>query len=229
MLQSLNLTSHQQGHPEWGRSGPNNAGSYNCNPCRDNNCGPFFTNGGDNYASAYGQFFLNWYSQSLVKHGNDVLSAIAAVSRGTPVKLAANASGIHWQYNTGSHGAELTAGYKNDRGIGYAAIARMFAANGVRFDFTCFEMKDSEQSGDACSAPQGLVALTLRTAKSFNVPYEGENALPRYDSTAYQTIIDNSRQNGTIDAFTYLRLGSTLFNGDNWNNFRNFVNTMKNL
>jgi len=215
MRAMLNASAHQAGHPEWGRRGPSNAGHYNCNPCIDPNCAPFFNNGFDNFASSYGQFFLNWYSQALITHGNNVLRPLANLVQGTGLGLAAKISGIHWQFNTPSHGAELTAGYKNDRGTAYEGIAKMFAANNVAFDFTCFEMKNSEQPDYACSAPQQLVAQTLRTVRTAGGGYDGENALPRYDSTAYETILNNAKGDPSlIHAFTYLRLSDILFNDD---------------
>lgn len=62
--------------------GPNNAGTYNCNPCQDSNCAPFFGNGFDNFASPYGQFFLNWYSQALIAHGNNILKPLSNMVQG---------------------------------------------------------------------------------------------------------------------------------------------------
>lgn len=229
MLAMLNTSSWQAGHPEWGRRGPTNAGTYNCNPCTTNGC-DFFSNGFDNFGTPYGQFFLNWYSQALIKHGNDILAPMATLARGTGVELAGKVSGIHWQFNTPAHGAEQTAGYKNDKGTAYAPIAQMFKRNGVAFDFTCFEMRDSEQPGYACSNPQTLVRQTIDSVRATGGHYDGENALPRYDNTAYGTIIENSRQGpGTIKAFTYLRLDGNLLSGQNWENFKGFVRGMASL
>ena len=46
------------------------------------------------FAAAYGQFFLKWYSSSLLTHGSNVLSAAAKAFGST--SLAAKVAGIHW-------------------------------------------------------------------------------------------------------------------------------------
>ena len=67
-------------------------------------------------------------------------------------------SGIHWWYKDETHAAELTAGYYNlnDRD-GYCPIARMLSRHYAAFNFTCLEMRDSEQPTSAKSGPQELV------------------------------------------------------------------------
>jgi len=143
--------------------------------------------------------------------------------------LAAKVSGVHWQHQTSSHSAELTAGYKNDQGQGYLPIAQMLSNNGVKFDFTCFEMRDNEQPASACSGPEELIWNTKKAADAHGVLYQGENALNRYDSTAYASILYEVVRIGGIDAFTYLRIGNNLFSGNNFNLFSSFVQDMHNL
>lgn len=126
----------------------------------------------------------------------------------------------------------------------------MFAKYNTVFDFTCFEMRDSEQTSGNCRyvkkvdcfsflfnsvgffqrcAPEELVGQTLNAAKSVGIPYAGENALNRYDQTAYNTIQYESVRVKPIEAFTYLRLGDTLLQQSNWQTFTSFVNKMHNL
>jgi len=229
MLADLATAASIAGHPEWGNGGPNNAGTYNCNPCTDSNCGPFFTNGGNNFASAYGQFFLNWYFSTLLDHGRNILNSIKTVVPGG-VQITAKVAGIHWQFNTPAHGAELTSGYKNDDGNAYNKITSMLAALGVAIDFTCFEMRNNEQpTGSCCCNPETLIYQTLQAAKSVGIHYQGENALPRYDQTAYNTILYESNRVFVIDGFTYLRLSDTLMQSSNLGTFSSFVNQMHNL
>lgn len=93
-------------------------------------------------------------------------------------------------------------------------------------------MRNSEQSSSARSNPEALVAQTRSAAESSGVKYRGENALQRYDRTAYQQIIKQSRfSNGKpINGFTYLRLTSQLIdNQQYYNDFIWFVNEMKKL
>jgi hypothetical protein len=55
--------------------------------------------------------------------------------------------------------------------------------------------------------------------------FAGENALARYDQTAYTTI-ESQSQHG-VSSFTYLRLNPTLMESYNFNTFANFVAAMK--
>jgi len=61
-------------------------------------------------------------------------------------------------YNHHSHAAELTAGYYNlFKRDGYRPIARMLSKHYGILNFTCLEMKDTDNTAEALSAPQELV------------------------------------------------------------------------
>lgn len=79
LKQSLVEAANAQGRPEWAGP-PSNAGEYNSKP---QNTG-FFKDGGD-YDSDYGRFFLQWYSQTLIDHGDRVLSLANKAFRGTKI------------------------------------------------------------------------------------------------------------------------------------------------
>jgi beta-amylase len=148
---------------------------------------------------------------------------------GSSVTLAMKVAGIHWWYMDASHAAELTAGYYNIYGQNdiYQELASMFKSNNATFDFTCLEMKDSEQPSECKCGPYELVQQTKQAAKNANGHYSGENALQRYDTTAYSTIKSQATSlNWNIDGMTYLRLTNDLMSGSNWNNFQSFVNDM---
>lgn len=72
-------------------------------------------------------------------------------------------SGIHWWYKDDSHAAELTSGFYNlkDRD-GYRPIAKMLSRHYAIFNFTCLEMRDSEQRADAKSGPEELVQQVIK-------------------------------------------------------------------
>lgn len=62
-----------------------------------------------------------------------------------------------------------------------------------------------------------------------------ENALGRYDATAYNTILRNARPQGInkngppahkLNGFTYLRLSDELLEGQNYDTFKTFVRRM---
>ncbi|EOX95969.1 Beta-amylase 2 isoform 3 [Theobroma cacao] len=77
LMKSLSKAAEIRGHSFWAR-GPDNAGSYNSTPHETG----FFRDGGD-YDSYYGRFFLNWYSQVLVDHGDRVLALANLAFEGT--------------------------------------------------------------------------------------------------------------------------------------------------
>lgn len=79
MLRSLRKAAEDRGHSSWAR-GPDNAGSYNSRPLETG----FFCDGGD-YDGYYGRFFLNWYSQIVVDHGDRVLSLAKLTFDGTRI------------------------------------------------------------------------------------------------------------------------------------------------
>lgn len=71
-------------------------------------------------------------------------------------------AGIHWWYKTKNHAAELTSGYYNlDVRDGYRPIARMFSRHNAIFNFTCLEMRNSEQKIEARSGAQELVQQVM--------------------------------------------------------------------
>ncbi|KAK3028443.1 hypothetical protein RJ639_039035 [Escallonia herrerae] len=216
------------GHPEWEL--PDDAGEYNDTP----GATKFF--GSKGYLTEKGKFFLTWYSNKLLSHGDQILDEANKVFLGCKVKLAAKVSGIHWWYTDDSHAAELTAGFYNlnDRD-GYRTIARMLSRHYGVLNFTCLEMRDSEQSADAKSGPQELVQQVLSGGWREDIEVAGENALSRYDRVAYNQILLNARPNGVnrngppklkMSGLTYLRLGDDLLQKKNFKIFKTFVKKM---
>lgn len=231
MLSGLKAAAEASGKPEWGSTGPTDAGSYNNWP-EDT---PFFRKDGGGWNSTYGEFFLSWYSQMLLDHGERILTAATSTFENTGVKISVKIAGIHWHYGHRSHAPELTAGYYNTRyRDGYLPIAQMLARHGAIFNFTCIEMRDHEQPQDALCAPEKLVRQVAQATHKAQVPLAGENALPRYDEFAHEQILQASSFVGEGDseetemcAFTYLRMNPQLFEAENWRKFVGFVKKMK--
>ncbi|KAF5203310.1 Beta-amylase [Thalictrum thalictroides] len=231
MRSSLKAAAEAAGKPEWGTSGPTDAGEYNNWP-EDTQ---FFRRENGGWDSPYGKFFLSWYSQMLLDHGERILSNAQSIFHSTGVKISVKVAGIHWHYGTRSHAPELTAGYYNTRyHDGYIPIAQMLARYGAIFNFTCIEMRDHEQPQDALCAPEKLVRQVAMATQKIGVPLAGENALPRYDETAHDQILnaaslklDEIEQESDMCAFTYLRMNPDLFQADNWRKFVSFVKKMK--
>ncbi|KAF8015920.1 hypothetical protein BT93_H1457 [Corymbia citriodora subsp. variegata] len=232
MLSSLKATAEAAGKPEWGHTGPTDAGHYNNWP-EDT---PFFKKEGGGWNTEYGEFFLSWYSQMLLDHGERILSSAKSVFENTGVKISVKVAGIHWHYGTRSHAPELTAGYYNTRfRDGYLPIAQMLARHGAIFNFTCIEMRDHEQPQDALCAPEKLVKQVALATQKAEVPLAGENALQRYDDYAHEQILRSAllnidgypQEDKEMCAFTYLRMNPDLFQADNWRRFIAFVKKMK--
>jgi hypothetical protein len=213
------------GHPEWEL--PANAGELNDTP---DDTG-FFAAECGTYLTEQGRFFLTWYSSRLIEHGDRVLDEANRAFLGCEVKLAAKVSGIHWWYRHPSHAAELAAGYYNLPAgrDGYGPIARMLARHdGAVLNFTCAEMRDSEQPEAAMSSPEELVRQALSAGWREGIDVACENALSRYDRSGYNQMLRNARRNGgrRVAAVTYLRLSDELLAGNNFRVFRTFVRKM---
>ncbi|KAL4201510.1 hypothetical protein AMTRI_Chr02g216480 [Amborella trichopoda] len=222
----LKAAAEKGGHPEWA-SEPKDAGTYNDTPDKTK----FFCDNG-RFQTEAGKFFLTWYSNALLEHGAGILDAANEIFQGYKVNLAAKVSGMHWWYKTESHAAEVTAGYYNLNG--YRPIARMLSRHYGSLNFTCIEMRDSEQPAEAKSGPERLVQQVLSAAWREGVEVSCENALSRYYRTGYNQIIHNARANGIttppsklrISAMTYLRLSDELLKAENFKLFKAFVKKM---
>ncbi|KAL6871501.1 hypothetical protein ACP4OV_014330 [Aristida adscensionis] len=228
--EDFKVAAAEAGHPEWEL--PCDAGGVNDTP---DDTG-FFAAEGGTYLTEQGRFFLMWYSSKLIEHGDKILDEANNAFLGCKVKLAAKVSGIHWWYRHPSHAAELTAGYYNVEGRdGYRPVARMLSRHdGAVLNFTCAEMRDSEQPEEALSAPEQLVRQALSAAWREGVDVACENALSRYDRRGYNQMLLNARPNGVdpsggarrVAAVTYLRLSDELLVGNNFRIFRTFVRKM---
>ncbi|KAK4536362.1 hypothetical protein CDCA_CDCA08G2387 [Cyanidium caldarium] len=195
-----------------------------------------------------GKHFLRWYSDKLLQHADTVLTAtkhaLRSYAEASKVRLCVKVSGVHWWFNTKSHAAEQTAGYyhiRGDRHTFYDGIAKVLKKHGGALNFTCFEMSDGEQPVGKCS-PEGLVRMLREAAAANGVPLGGENALPRYDPSAFKKILQQSkpgmlkryvprrfqtRWEDALFGFTFLRLGPDLLDEGNLHKFAEFVRMMQ--
>lgn len=235
MMASLRACAGAAGCSMWGLGAPHDAGYYKQLP---DDTGFFHREGSWN--SAYAQFFLEWYSQMLIAHGERILSTAEGIFRGTGAHISGKVAGIHWHYKTRSHAPELTAGYYNTRiRDGYLPIAHMFARHGITLNFTCVEMRDTEQPPPARCSPEGLLRQVATAARIAGIRLSGENALPRFDQDAHDQVVHNSRllnvdgsweeQLGCepLSSFTFLRMCESLFVSENWCQFVLFVRHME--
>lgn len=228
MLESLRNYAEDQGKPDWGQGGPEDAPSYDQSP----NDGGFFHEQYGSWKTPYGNFFLSWYSGELLAHGNHMLSLVSSVFRKEQVVVVGKVPGIHWWYRTKSHAAELTAGYYNiDGQDGYDKISRMFTENSAMMILPCMEMSDKEQPSEARCSPEMLLLQIRKACSRHGVPVAGQNSLPRFDQTAY-TRMKNSIYRydypyiPRLAVFTFLQMGQSLFFAEHWRLFVNFVKNM---
>jgi len=105
----------------------------------------------------------------------------------------------------------------------------MFKKYNAQLDFTCLEMKDSNMPANCLCGPEELVYQTLTNARQAGIGYEGENALPVYDSDSYTQIEYESGRAYAINGFDYLRLDDTLLQSGNLQTFATFVQNMHTL
>lgn len=227
MLKSLRKAAEERGHTIWAR-GPDNVGTYNSQPHETG----FFCDGGD-YDGFYGRFFLNWYSQALVDHGNRVPSMAKLAFEGSCI--AAKVSGIYWWYKTASHAAELTSGYYNPcNRDGYAAITAMLKRNGVNLNIACVDLhtfNQHESFPEPFADPERLVWQVLNAGWDVGLPVVSENALPCLNQVSYNKVLDNTKPINDPDgrhfsSFTYLRLSPLLMERPNFIEFERFVKRM---
>jgi len=249
MLADLKQAAEARGHPEWGLGGPHDAGHYNSKAWETG----FFNSDSGNWNTAYGHFFLSWYSGMLIKHADRILTAAATAMNRPGMKrvhastrvsddghmvyefqpaccLGAKLAGVHWWFKSVSHAAELTAGYYNTRyRCGYHDFMYMAKQHGIRLHFTCVEMRDCEHPHDGRCSPEGLLEQMIEAADLMDVPLAGENALQRYDYHAFQRITHSafgqSASAGRLVQVTFLRMGDLMF--DNWSAFLQFLSSMR--
>lgn len=82
MSKDLKEAAAKAGHPEW--DFPEDAGEYNDKP---DETGFFKKNG--TYVSEEAKFFLTWYSNKLIFHGDKILGEANKIFNGLKLNLAA--------------------------------------------------------------------------------------------------------------------------------------------
>jgi beta-amylase len=139
-------------------------------------------------AGEHGAFFLKWYRDVLLAHGDKILREACSVfpSKYKDLAFSVKVSGIHWHIMHPSRAAEACAGYApcpEHPGGAYTAIAQMLGrvakdtGRPVFFNFTCLEMTNGPSMPGDDSAPEDLIAEVRRACVVEGMPLCGENAL----------------------------------------------------
>lgn len=224
MIKHLKAAAEARGSPEWGRA-PQNTGHYNSSP-QD---AFFFCDGGE-YNRFYGRFFLHWYSQMLLEHGEQVLSVAKIVFEGT--KLVVKISGVHWSFKAPSHAAELTAGFYNVANRdGYAPLVKMLAKQNTGLNFVTIEPSQQESFFNGLISPAGLQWQVLNAAWEAGISVSSGNTRLCHDRDFYLKVLADAKpfddpEGHHLASFTYSKLSPSLMERTNFEEFKHFVSCM---
>lgn len=229
MLASLNACAQDVGMREWGNGGPTGASNLMNNPEQTE----FFRGENGSWNTPYGEFYLKWYSEMLLLHGERLCKEAETIFRGIEVNLSAKLGGIHWHYGTKSHPSELTAGYYNTSiRDGYLPIARMLGRYSFTMCCSCFELQDFEEKQmNPVGSPEGFLRQLLTAARVCDIPLEGENSVMGLDNNSFQQVVKMSRvySDGLEKlsfSFNFVRMDKNMFEYGNWVRFTRFVRQM---
>lgn len=153
----------------------------------------FFFSHGDYKNIQYGKDFVDWYNQSLVDHGKNLITTVINVLGDSfpSAKIGYKIPGVHWTMTNPAYprAAEVAAGLiqtsvdlnADATGHGYANIvglAKTLASSGrsIVLHFTCLEM-DDEGFPPQYSLAKTLVFWVGNEAKRQGLTIKGENAL----------------------------------------------------
>nr|CAD1833387.1 unnamed protein product [Ananas comosus var. bracteatus] len=225
MLAQLKQHAEQSGQPLWGLSGPHDAPGYNQSPDSTN----FFRDHGGSWETPYADFFLSWYSQQLVNHGDRILSIASNIFGELPVEISGKVPLLHWWRGTRSRPAELTAGFYNTDGRnGYDTVAKMFARNSCAMVIPGMDLLDREQPRELRCSPESLLSEIVGSCGKHGVKVLGENSsLVRAPAGGFDQIKANiSAGNSKVESFTYNRMGAEFFSPEHWPQFTAFMRSM---
>ncbi|XP_028751682.1 inactive beta-amylase 9 [Neltuma alba] len=224
MLRILKERAEASGNPLWGLGGPHDAPNYGQSP----NSGGFFTDGGS-WESPYGDFFLSWYSDMLVAHGDRLLS-IAAKTFDGGVSVYGKMPLMHSWYRTRSHPSELTAGFYNTANRdGYESVAKMFAKNSCKMICPGMDLSDANQPNETLSSPELLLAQIMAACSEHGVKVSGQNSLSARAPGDFEQIKKNLSGDSVLDLFTYNRMGAYFFSPEHFPSFTKFVQSLNQL
>nr|AFO84078.1 beta-amylase [Actinidia arguta] len=221
MLSYLKQHAEAFGNPLWGLSGPHDAPSYNQAPNSNN----FVKEHGGSWETPYGDFFLSWYSNQLISHGDRLLSLAASTFNDVPVKVSGKVPLVHSWYKTRSHPSELTAGFYNTVSRdGYEGVVEIFARNSCKMILPGMDLSDEHQPNEALSSPGSLLAQIISACKRQGVNVSGQNSSVSGAPNGFEQIKKNLfDENKAVDLFTYQRMGAYFFSPDHFPKFTEFV------
>lgn len=224
MLSILKQHAEASGNPLWGLGGPHDAPAYNQSP--NSNC--FFRDGGS-WESPYGNFFLTWYANQLLTHGDRLLSVAASTFSDTEVSTYGKVPLMHSWYRMQSHPSELTAGFYNTvKRDGYEEVAKIFAKNSCKMILPGMDLTDAVQPQEILSSPELLLSQIMAACRNNGVEVSGENSSDSGAFGGFEQIKKNIvAGDNVLDLFMYQRMGACLFSPEHFPSFTKFVRSLK--
>ncbi|RAL54332.1 hypothetical protein DM860_001460 [Cuscuta australis] len=232
MLSHLKHHAEVIGNPLWGLGGPHDAPSYDELPSSSS----FFKDHGGSWETAYGNFFLSWYSKQLIAHGDRLLSAAASTFRDSPITVSGKLPLIHYWFKTRSHPAELTAGiYNTVIRDGYEEMIEMFSRNGCSIVLPGMDLCDEQQPSESLSSPESLLAHIMSSCTKHRVEIMGQNSVAsNATGSSFQQMKKNllHEEEGAaaaISLLTYQRMGAHFFSPEHFPLFTNFIQNLREM
>lgn len=227
MLTLLKQHAEASGQGNWGLSGPHDAPQYEESP----NSNSFMRDTGGSWETPYGDFFLSWYSNQLISHGDRLLSLASTAFSNSPVTISGRVPVIHSWYKTRSHPSELTAGFYNTaKRDGYDAVAKMFAKNSCKMVIPGVDLSDEYQPKGSHSSMESLLSQVMNTCKRHGVHVSGENSSSSSTSSSFGKIKERiSSSEDALASFTYQRMGAYFFSPEHWPLFSEFVRSLNRI
>ncbi|XP_057959454.1 inactive beta-amylase 9 [Malania oleifera] len=221
MLHILKQHADATGNPYWGLGGPHDTPNYDQSPNLNN----FFKEHAGSWETPYGDFFLSWYSNQLISHGNRLLSVASTVFSDCPVKISGKVPLMHSWYKTRPHASELTAGYYNTGNRdGYEATAEMFARSSCKMILPGMDLADEHQPSESLSSPELLLAQIKKACRKHGVEVSGQNSSVSGAPGGFEQIKKNLvGENAVMDLFTYQRMGAYFFSPKHFPSFTEFA------
>jgi len=223
MLSFLKQHAEASGNPLWGLGGPHDAPSYHQSPFSSG-----FFNDGASWESTYGDFFLSWYSNQLIAHGDRLLSLASSTFGDSGLTIYGRIPLMHSWYGTRSHPSELTAGFYNTANKdGYDPVAQMFAKNSCKMIVPGMDLSDAKQPKENHSSPELLLAQIMAACRKHEVKVSGQNSSESGVPGGFEQIKKNLSGDNVLDLFTYYRMGASFFSPEHFPSFTEFVRSLK--
>lgn len=217
MLSNLKNSAEANGNPLWGLGGPHDVPNYNQSP----DANTFFIDNGGSWETSYGDFFLSWYSNNLISHGNALLSFASTTFRDNNVTVSGVIPLMHSWCGMRSHPAELTAGiYNTVARDGYEEISEMFAKNYCKMIVPGLEISDSR------SSPELLIDRIMTSCMKHNVRVSGKNLRICGGLEGFSGLKNLVDENMMMDSFTYLRMGAQFFSPEHFCSFTELIRSI---